>query len=101
MYCDIIKEGDFMFIRVTKSPTAKYKKVYLVEGYRDENGKSKQRIIKCYGNLEELEANDPDILQKLKDSAKLITKNQVNLTLNLSDSNDDMEIDKNYGYFFS
>lgn len=89
-----------MFIRVTKSPTAKYKKVYLVEGYRDENGKSKQRIIKCYGNLEELEANDPDILQKLKDSAKLITKNQVNLTLNLSDSNDDMEIDKNYGYFF-
>ncbi|QUH26382.1 hypothetical protein HZR23_12020 [Serpentinicella alkaliphila] len=100
MYCDIIKEGDFMFIRVTKSPTAKYKKVYLVEGYRDENGKSKQRIIKCYGNLEELEANDPDILQKLKDSAKLITKNQVNLTLNLSDSNDDMEIDKNYGYFF-
>lgn len=29
-----------------------------------------------------------------------MTKNQVNLTLNLSDSNDEMEMDKNYGYFF-
>ena len=89
-----------MFIRVTKSPTAKFRKVYLVEGYRDENGKSKQRIIKKYGNLEELEAKDPDILHKLKEEAKLMTKNQVKLTLNLGDSNDEMEFDRNYGYFF-
>lgn len=89
-----------MFVRVTKSPTAKFKKVYLVEGYRDENGKSKQRIVKSYGNLEELEAKDPNILQRLKDEAKLMTKNQVSITLNLSDSNDDMEVDQNYGYFF-
>lgn len=89
-----------MYIRLSKGNTSKFTKVYLVEGYRDENGKSKQRIVKSYGNLEELEADDPDILQKLKDSAKLMTKNQVNLTLNLSDSNDEMEMDKNYGYFF-
>jgi len=89
-----------MFIRLSKGNTAKFTKVYLVEGYRDENRKSKQRIIKCYGNLEELEAEDPDILKKLKAAAKLMTKNQVSLTLNLSDTNDEMKVDQNYGYFF-
>lgn len=89
-----------MFIRLSKGNTAKFTKVYLVEGYRDEKGKSRQRIIKSYGNLEELEKDDPNILQKLKNEAKLMTKNQVSITLNLSDSNDDMEIDQNYGYFF-
>jgi len=89
-----------MYIRLSKGNTAKFTKVYLVEGYRDENGKSKQRIIKSYGNLEELEAKDVNILQKLKDEAKLMTKNQVNITLNLSDSNEDMKSDQNYGYFF-
>lgn len=89
-----------MFIRLSKGNTSKFTKVYLVEGFRDENGKSKQRIIKSYGDLEELEATDPNILQKLKAEAKLMTKNQVNVILNLSDSNDEMEIDQNYGYFF-
>lgn len=89
-----------MYIRLSKGKTAKFTKVYLVEGYRDENGKSKQRIIKSYGNLEDLEKEDPNILQKLREQAKLITKNQVSLTLNLSDSNDDMDFDVNYAYFF-
>lgn len=89
-----------MFIRLSKGNTAKFTKVYLVEGYRDENGKSKQRIIKSYGNLEDLEKENPNILKKLREQAKLITKNQVSITLNLSDSNDDMEVDQNYGYFF-
>jgi transposase len=89
-----------MFVRVTKSPTAKFSKVYLVEGYRDENGKTKQRIIKCYGNLEELEAEDPDVLSKLKAEAKSIPKNTVNISLNLNDLNSDMIKDQNYGSFF-
>ncbi|ERJ10860.1 IS1634 family transposase [Haloplasma contractile] len=89
-----------MFIRVTKSPTAKYSKVYLVEGYRDENGKSKQRVIKCYGNLEELQEKDPNILEKLKAEAKKIPKNKVNISLNLKESNSSMEKDQNYGFFF-
>lgn len=89
-----------MFIRLSKGNTGKFTKVYLVEGYRDENGKSKQRIIKSYGNLEDLEKDDPNILQKLKNEAKLMNKNQVSITLNLGDSNDIMEFDQNYGYFF-
>lgn len=89
-----------MFIRLSKSKTAKFTKVYLAEGYRDENGKSKQRIIHSYGNLEELEAKDPYILKKLKDEAKNIQKNEVKITFNLSDLNTDMTKDHNYGYFF-
>lgn len=89
-----------MFIRLSKSKTAKFTKVYLAEGYRDENGKSKQRIIKSYGNLEDLEALDPDILDKLKLEAKSIIKNEVKITLNLSDTNTEISRDKNYGYFF-
>lgn len=92
-----------MFVRVTKSPTAKFSKVYLVEGYRDELGKSKQRILKCYGNLEELEANDPDILSKLKAEAKqmpLTPHNQVAMTINMLTTNDEASRPLNYGYFF-
>ncbi|MGV8146399.1 MAG: IS1634 family transposase [Alkaliphilus sp.] len=89
-----------MYIKLSKSPTAKFTKVYLVEGYRDKNGKVKQRIIKSYGNLEELEANDPNILAKLKAEAKSIQKNEVKITLNLSDANSTKEKDVNYGHFF-
>lgn len=89
-----------MYIRLSKGNTAKFTKVYLVEGYRDKNGKSKQRIVQCYGNLEELESDDPDILAKLKAEAKKTPKNEVKITLNLLDSNSDKEKDKNYGYFF-
>src|SRR6056297_1668295 len=89
-----------MYIRLSKGSTAKKTKVYLVEGYRDENGKSKQRIVKKYGNLEDLEAKDPNILEKLRARAKEIPKNEVKITLNLSDPNTEKEKDKNYGYFF-
>lgn len=105
MLCGIIKliiyGGEMkMFVRVTKSPTSKLSKVYLVEGYRDENGNPKQRIIKSYGNLEELQEQNPNILDKLKAEAKKIPKNMVDVSLNLTNSNTEMENDKNYGYFF-
>ena len=38
-----------MFIRVTKNISGN--RVYLVEGYRDAEGKTKQRILKKYGLL--------------------------------------------------
>jgi len=89
-----------MYIRLSKGNTAKFTKVYLVEGYRDENGKSKQRVIHSYGNLEELEVKEPDILNRLRLEAKNIKKNEVKITLNLSDLNSDTKKDRNYGYFF-
>jgi transposase len=92
--------GAFMYIRVTKSQTTAHQKVYLVEGYRDENGKVKQRIVKSYGNLADLEAQDPDILEKLKKEAKDMGLNQAVLELNLKQKNGTCGPDLNYGYFF-
>ncbi|MBN4067862.1 IS1634 family transposase [Alkaliphilus transvaalensis] len=89
-----------MFIKLTTSKKSKYTKVYLVEGYRDENGKSKQRTIKKYGNLEALKLKDPNILDKLKAEARNMKKNEVIVTHNLLKSNSKQEKDKNYGYFF-
>jgi len=89
-----------MYIRLSKGNTAKFTKVYLVEGYRDEKGKSKQRIIKSYGDLEDLEAEDPNVLEKLRAEAKNIPKNKVKITLNLLERNTESSKDKNYGYFF-
>lgn len=89
-----------MYIRVTKSPTSKHSKVYLVEGFRDEQGKVKQRIVKNYGNLEELQAKDPDILDKLRLEAKGIDLNQVTVELSLKQRNGTNGPDLNYGHFF-
>lgn len=89
-----------MYIRLTKSGPSGKTKVYLVEGYRNENGKSRQRIVKKYGNLEDLQAKDPNILEKLRAQAKEVPKNEVQLSLNLSDPNSEKAADKNYGYFF-
>ena len=55
-----------MFIRITTSPNKKYKKVYLVESYLNNDGKYRQRIIKKYGNLDDLIKKDRDALAKLK-----------------------------------
>ncbi|MBK0347197.1 IS1634 family transposase, partial [Aerococcaceae bacterium zg-ZJ1578] len=56
------------FIRITKNKEGR-QHVYLVEGYR-EDGKVKQRIIHKYGLLDELEAQEPGILERLKREAK-------------------------------
>lgn len=90
-----------MYIRLTKSNTSKLVKVYLVEGYRDKNGKVKQRKIRCYGNLHELEAEDPSILEKLRaDAKKMPRTTTAEITLNLTSSNAEMGVDQNYGYFY-
>ena len=89
-----------MYINVVKSKTSKFSKVYLTEGYRDEQGKVKHRIIKCYGNLEELQEEDPDILIKLKAEAKAMGLNQTNVLINFNQENCVKGSDLNYGYFF-
>jgi len=89
-----------MYIKVTNKNNSKPSNVYLVEGYRDENGKSKQRTIKKYGKLSELEKKDPNILKKLEAEAESMKKNEVVITHSLSKTNSEKEKDKNYGYFF-
>ena len=51
------------FIRTTTNKEGRTH-VYLAESYR-KDGKTKQRIIKKYGLLDELEVREPGILERL------------------------------------
>lgn len=70
MYCAIIilQGSDFMFLRKSLSNG----KIYLsfVQGYRDENGKVKQKTIQKIGYLEELKKKYDDPIQHFKNIAK-------------------------------
>lgn len=89
-----------MYIRTTKSKSNNQTYVYLVEGYRDKNGKVKQRIIKNLGVLEELIKEDPNILEKLKQEAKLMESSIISIDINTLEPNSESEIPLNYGCFF-
>ncbi len=93
-----------MFVVIKKSKTSKRELVYIVESYRDENQKIRQRIIKKCGELSELTANDPDAIEKLREEAKQMTSEasskEVELSINLSLSNSKSSPTVNYGFFF-
>ena len=92
-----------MFIRVTTSPDKKFSKVYLVEGYRDEKGKVKQRIIENLGDLETLTKANPNALEDLKVWAKEETKRlkgKLPLEVVFSDLQTESDSLFNYGYVF-
>ena len=91
-----------MFIATTKSPVTGKVSVYLKEGYR-ENGRVKHRNLKFYGFLDDLEQEDPNILEKLKEAAKLMGKESgalLKITIDLSKQKTDQKIPLNYGYVF-
>lgn len=85
------------FIRTTTNKEGRTH-VYLAESYR-KDGKTKQRIIKKYGLLDELEAQEPGILERLKQEAKaglLSEDTKIQLTLDLLAPMN--EPDKSYGW---
>ena len=63
-----------MFIKKVKIKSNSNHALYLVESYRDQNGKPKHRTIKTYGTLEDLEKSNPNILRELREEAKRRTK---------------------------
>jgi transposase len=92
-----------MFIRLASGKTNKDKIVYLVEGYRDSTGKSKQRIIIKFGRLSELQKDNPNILEELKfqyNNKDNDDDSIVYLPIDLSKSNNISNPILNYGYFF-
>ena len=94
-----------MYIRITKSPTANDLKVYLVKGYRDQNGRNQQRILRSYGNLSDLTKENPNALEELKAWAKTETENQkanrhISLELDMSELRCGDQTPLNYGYVF-
>ena len=72
--------------------------VYLVEGYR-KDGKVKQRILKKYGLLDELEKAEPAILERLKREAKQgVLTDKKTLTVDYDLLAPMYEPDKSYGW---
>lgn len=78
-------------------------KIYLsfVQGYRDENGKSKQRTIKKIGYLDDLKKEFDDPITHFKNEAKKYNENCITeLTINNLNSKiiDENVSQKNLGY---
>ena len=91
-----------MFIATAKSPVTGKTSVYLKEGYR-ENGKVKHRNLKFYGFLEELEAKEPEILNKLRAEAKQMSKDGgsvLRIAVDLRKPKSGTRPLLNYGYAF-
>jgi transposase len=94
-----------MYIRLAKSKFNRDEFVYLVESYRDENKRPKQRVIQSFGTLAELTKENPKALEELKVWAKSLTLEQqvdqfVPLLLNMSEQMTDDQVPLNYGYVF-
>jgi transposase len=92
-----------MYIRLASGKTNKDKIVYLVEGYRDADGKAKQRIIKKFGTLSELTKDNPNALEELKNlynKKDLSDESIAYIPIDLSKTNKESNPILNYGYFF-
>lgn len=62
----------WVLVRVSKTRDG-VEYAYIVEAYRDEQGRSRQRVSERHGRLDKLLAADPDALAKLKARAKEMT----------------------------
>jgi transposase len=94
-----------VYIRLTKAPYNKDYLVYLVEGYRDLNGKTKQRILKSYGHLSDFLKENPKALEELKEWARVETerarqKQFVTITFDMNELQCGDQAPLNYGYVF-
>lgn len=75
--CRVVKGAiggylDVMLVRVSKTRDG-VQYAYIVEAYRDDQGRSRQRVIERHGRLDVLLAADPDAVGKLKQRAKQLT----------------------------
>jgi len=94
-----------MYIRLAKAKYNKDEFVYLVESYRDENKKPKQRVVQSLGTVAELTKENPDAIEELKEWAKSLTFQQqadqfVTLLLDMNEPMADDQVPLNYGYIF-
>ena len=90
-----------MRIQVVKSPNG-IKRVYLVEPYRNEAGQARNRTVKSYGRLDQLQASDPEVLDKLRVEAALANKEAAQrsglIHYDTSEPNDG-QLASNYGWW--
>jgi len=94
-----------LFIRLAKAKYNKDEFVYLVEAYRDESGRPKQRVIRSFGTLTDLTRENPDALQDLKVWAKNETERlrddrYISLVLDMTEPQSGEQTPVNYGYVY-
>lgn len=94
-----------MYIRLAKAKYNKDEFVYLVESYRDENKRPKQRVVQSLGTVAELTKENPNAIEELKAWAKSLTFQQqaaqfVTLLLDMNEPMADDQFPINYGYVF-
>lgn len=94
-----------MYIRFAKSKYNKEEFVYLVESYRDEKKRPKQRVIQSLGTVSDLTKDNPNAIAELKAWAKDLSNQQqeeryVSLLLDMNESMTNEQIPLNYGYVF-
>jgi hypothetical protein len=59
-------------VRITTTP-AGVEYVYTVESYRDQLGRPRQRIVHSHGRLDQLAAQEPGVLDRLRAEAARAT----------------------------
>ena len=94
-----------MFIKKSKVPNSNDYNIYLVEGYRERDGKVKHRTLKSFGRLSVLLKQDNNVLETLEKQAKELTLKQEQETHNfmfidLSEKQNGSQSPLNYGYVF-
>lgn len=90
-----------MFIKKVKINSNGKHMISLVESYRDKDGKPKHRTIKKYGILEDLQVDNPNILEELQLEAKQLTEaEEKTQTITIDFTKLQEKSMLNYGYVF-
>lgn len=91
-----------MYLKLQPTGNRKKTHLYLVESYR-ENGKIKQRRLKNYGILEELQIERPNIIEEIKTEIEKLNnsekRGQATISVDFEEKINATEDLKNIGYF--
>jgi transposase len=92
-----------MNIHLAKSPSNGLHYVYLTESYRDKDGKPKRRFIEKLGILEEMQETEPNVLERLRQEARDLTRVEqenklISLSIDTSNNIDQSKPMMNIGY---
>jgi len=88
-----------MFIKKVKNSKDGTHRLYLVESYRNKVGKPRHRVLKSYGVLENLQKENPNILQELKlEAGRLTDESENTQTIKIDFTKLQEKSLLNYGY---
>ncbi len=71
-----------VYVAIKSAGPTHEKYLSIVENYRDSSGKKKQRTIKSFGKLKELQEKDPQIIDKLKLQYEQSERTETNQMIN-------------------